>query len=87
MKKTIKSVLVLSILFVMNISVLSPVQVYASTNEYINEMGETRADIIEWRYKTENGKIYKRKYNYSKEKWVGNWIFVANVVEKSAFAE
>ncbi|CAD5902054.1 conserved exported hypothetical protein [Carnobacterium maltaromaticum] len=34
------------------------------------------ADIIEWRYKTENGKLYKRKYNRSKDKWIGNWILV-----------
>ncbi len=30
-------------------------------------------DIIKWRYKSKNGKIYKRQYNYSKEKWVGKW--------------
>lgn len=37
---------------------------------------EPQADIIEWRYKVENGKLYKRLYNYSKEKWIGNWILI-----------
>lgn len=33
----------------------------------------TYADIIEWRYKTVNGVLYKRKFNYSKNKWIGSW--------------
>jgi hypothetical protein len=32
-----------------------------------------RADIIEWRYKTINGYLYRRKYNYTKHKWIGHW--------------
>lgn len=32
-----------------------------------------RADIIKWRYKTINGHIYRRKYNYTKHIWIGNW--------------
>lgn len=31
------------------------------------------AQIIEWRYKTVNGKMYRRQYNYSREKWIGEW--------------
>ncbi|RKD34985.1 hypothetical protein [Lacrimispora algidixylanolytica] len=31
------------------------------------------AQIIEWRYKTVNGKMYRRQYNYSRKKWVGDW--------------
>lgn len=31
------------------------------------------ADIIKWRYKTVNGVLYKRKFNYSKNEWIGNW--------------
>lgn len=34
------------------------------------------ADIIEWRYKVENNKLYKRQYNYSKSKWIGDWELV-----------
>lgn len=46
---------------------------------FANEVGpnpaiEARADIIEWRYKLENGRVYKRRYNYTKQKWIGDWI-------------
>lgn len=34
------------------------------------------ADIIEWRYKTINGKLYRRQYNYTKQMWIGNWELV-----------
>ena len=33
-----------------------------------------RADIIEWRYKFENGKFYKRQYNCTRDEWIGNWV-------------
>ncbi|WP_394525938.1 hypothetical protein [Lacrimispora sp. JR3] len=31
------------------------------------------APIIGWRYKSVNGKVYRRQYNYSREKWIGEW--------------
>lgn len=34
------------------------------------------SDIIEWRFKIEDGKLYKRLYNYSKAEWVDDWIYV-----------
>ncbi len=33
-------------------------------------------NFIEYRYKIENGKVYKRLYNYSNGDWVGDWIYV-----------
>ena len=33
-----------------------------------------RDDKIEWRYKTVNGVLYKRKYNVTKKKWIGKWV-------------
>lgn len=30
-------------------------------------------DITGLRYKTENGVLYKRLYNYSTNTWIGNW--------------
>lgn len=36
----------------------------------------TEADLIDWRYKIEDGKMYKRLYNYTKQVWVGEWILV-----------
>lgn len=31
------------------------------------------AHIIGWRYKSVDGKVYRRQYNYSREKWIGAW--------------
>ena len=36
-----------------------------------------QSDRITWRYKTENGKIYKRQYNCSTGKWIGDWILIS----------
>lgn len=33
-----------------------------------------QSDIIEWRYKVENGKLYMRQYNCTQDKWIGEWI-------------
>ena len=30
--------------------------------------------VIVWKYKTMNGKLYKRKYNQTTKKWIGKWI-------------
>ena len=37
------------------------------------------SDILEWVYKTENGKLYKRLYNKSSKNWVGDWIYVRDL--------
>lgn len=47
----------------------------ATGNEAINP----RADIVEWRYKEENGKLYKRLYNYSISHWITDWIYVCDL--------
>ncbi len=43
---------------------------------------EPRTDIKEWRYKVINGNLYKRLYNYTRNRWEGDWIFVASGVEE-----
>lgn len=40
------------------------------------------SDIIEWRYKIEDGKIWQRLYNYSTRNWIGEWIYVGEYPEK-----
>ncbi len=35
-----------------------------------------QAQTMVWRYKTENGKLYKRLYNSSIGVWIGEWIYV-----------
>ncbi len=34
------------------------------------------ADILEWIYKVEDGKVYRRLYNASTGEWIGDWIYV-----------
>lgn len=34
------------------------------------------ADFLEWHYKVEDGKIYRRLYNASTASWVGDWVYV-----------
>ena len=34
----------------------------------------TFSDNIEWRYKSENGVLYKRRFNLTTRQWIGNWI-------------
>ena len=31
------------------------------------------AHIIDWRYKSQGGKVYRRLYNYSREQWIVEW--------------
>jgi hypothetical protein len=35
------------------------------------------SDIIEWRYKTSNKKLYKRQYNCTKDRWIGSWELIS----------
>lgn len=39
---------------------------------------QPRADNIQYRYKIEDGKMYKRLYNYSLGVWIGDWIYVCD---------
>lgn len=34
---------------------------------------QTSAATIGWRYKNENGKLYRRLYDYTNQKWIGEW--------------
>lgn len=47
---------------------------YASTISYQSQICVPFSENIDWRYKVENGKIYRRLYNYSMSQWVGDWI-------------
>lgn len=37
------------------------------------------SDRIEWRFKEENGKLYRRLYNYTTASWVGEWQYVCDL--------
>lgn len=46
-----------------------PVQAAAPSTE------EIQRDIIEWRWKVVDGSVYRRLYNYSAGKWIGEWEY------------
>lgn len=52
----------------------------AAITSYASEAGETvsYAHIKEWRFKIEDGKLYKRLYNRSTGLWETDWIYVAD---------
>lgn len=45
------------------------------------DVAEPNYNIIEWRYKIEDGKVYKRLYNYSTGYWIGDWIYLRDLPE------
>lgn len=49
-----------------------PISVISSHNSLL-DVAYPNANIIGWRYKSEDGKMYRRQYNYSREKWIGEW--------------
>lgn len=36
------------------------------------------SEVIEWRFKIEDGKMYKRLYNFSRAEWIGDWILIGD---------
>jgi len=52
--------------------VIPPVSITSLQNSLL-DAAYPNANIIGWRYKSENGKMYRRQYNYSREKWIGEW--------------
>lgn len=79
MKKRVKLIPVYLLVF----SLFAPCTTQASTNITHSTYTATpqkisisprRGDVIEWRYKTVNGVLYKRKYNKTTHKWIGKWV-------------
>lgn len=59
-------------------ALLSTIPVSASANRS-NAATSTvtpKAHDIRWIYKKIDGKLYKRLYNHTTRKWVGDWILV-----------
>ncbi len=52
---------------------------YSSSNSEVTV--QPRAFDIQYRYKIEDGKMYKRLYNYSLGVWIGDWIYVCDYPE------
>lgn len=86
MKKIHKRITTIIISLCFGISILSVNAMAADTSmvkdgastqtAQISESGNhitPYSDIIGWRYKSVDGKVYRRKYNYSKGKWISDW--------------
>ncbi|MBD5499853.1 MAG: hypothetical protein HDR10_01425 [Lachnospiraceae bacterium] len=44
-------------------------------SEDSNEGISLHSDIIDWRYKTVGGRLYRRRYNYTRDRWEDEyWI-------------
>lgn len=69
-----KALIVLMCLLTMCSGVLfaPPQETYARTSDQETIM--PMADVYIWKYKVINNKMYKRLFNSSKKKWVGDWI-------------
>ncbi len=80
-KKVTKKIMALGGMFCISaMMILSPVSsLSAQANSYEETMVQPRKDDIQWRYKIENNKVYKRLYNYSIADWVGDWIYVRDL--------
>lgn len=78
-KKIISAVATLSLAA----SILLPPQIVSAANSVTPTcLSDTAisplADAIRWVYYTaEDGKTYKRLYNYSTRDWIGEWILVS----------
>lgn len=70
--KKLVLVLLCAIVTCTGILLMPQPEVYAKANSEAEIM--PLADIIVWKYKTENGVMYKRQYNCTKQCWVGGWI-------------
>lgn len=64
---------VFSLMFCFNVTPVDAAEaVYPQTYDG-NIQIQPRADIIDWRYKVVDRKLYRRQYNYTKQKWIGEW--------------
>lgn len=81
MRKLKKVIISLCTGILLGVCSVSPITSFASVTELSTPSMQSRADVIGWRYKNENNKVYRRQYNYSKQKWLGEWEFVANIVD------
>lgn len=72
------NILSLGLLIILSIIITPTVVVEASSYDYFfysqNELVITpRADIIEWRFKVVDGRLYRRQYNCTRKCWIGEW--------------
>lgn len=74
-----KKRIILTIACLTTIASFTAKPIYAYGAQEVADSDETievqpRQDILEWIYKTFNGKLYKRLWNASKGEWLTDWI-------------
>jgi hypothetical protein len=74
-KNKIFNLLILAILFSSSVAFADSVN--GMEIDSLSYSIDVRSYVIGWKYKTWNGCLYKRQYNYSTKRWIGEWI-VAN---------
>ncbi len=65
--------ILLSVLAILTFISTATIQTNAKED---NSQISTYKDVKEWRYKIMNGRLYKRLFNYSKNRWETDWILV-----------
>lgn len=74
MKKILIFTLTLGTTFMFNTNLI---MIEANGKNLINyETLQPKKDIMVWKYKIINGRLYKRLFNESKERWETDWILV-----------
>jgi hypothetical protein len=50
----------------------------AAVRTYVNEYNEVYHPTsgVVWKFKKENGHLYKRKYDLDRQEWIGEWVLV-----------
>ena len=69
---TISTILIFSIV---PISAREDISTNIKNIQYTQNLIQKK-DVLVWKYKSINGKMYKRLYNKTTGKWVGDWIRV-----------
>ncbi len=67
-----KAVVILSLLFLCNVSSMTAFAQEAVRTEAVESSGTARANTG-YIYKTENGKLYRRLYDFVNQKWLSDW--------------
>ena len=74
MKKILIFTLALGTTFMFNTNLI---MIEANGKNLMNyETLQPKKDIMVWKYKIINGRLYKRLFNESKERWETDWILV-----------
>lgn len=75
MNKIILTISMILIFSIVPISAREDISSNIKNIQYTQNLIQKK-DVLVWKYKSINGKMYKRLYNKTAGKWVGDWIRV-----------